>query len=89
MRRVLGTGNAGRDLGELIAEGRLAGVKGIGSALVDKIAALHQSGELDYFTELQASIAHGLIEMLEIPGLGGKKVKKLHDALGVDTIVRL
>ena len=61
-------------------------MRGIGSALVDKIETLHATGELEFYTKLRASVAPGLIEMLEIPGLGGKKVKKLHDALGVDTI---
>ena len=32
------------DLGELIAEGRLAGMKGIGAALVEKIETLHATG---------------------------------------------
>lgn len=74
------------DLGDVIAEGRLAKIKGVGSALVDKIETLHATGELEYYTKLRASVAPGLIEMLEIPGLGGKKVKKLHDALGVESI---
>lgn len=74
------------DLGEVIAEERLGSIKGIGSALVDKIETLYATGELDYYTKLRASVAPGLIEMLEIPGLGGKKVKKLHDALGVESI---
>ncbi|MFU8849025.1 MAG: helix-hairpin-helix domain-containing protein [Opitutales bacterium] len=74
------------ELGDLIASGELARMKGIGSALVDKIETLHTTGELDYYTNLRASVAPGLIEMLEIPGLGGKKVKRLHDELGVDTI---
>lgn len=74
------------DLGDLISSGELACMKGIGSALVDKIETLHATGELDYYTNLRASVAPGLIEMLEIPGLGGKKVKRLHDELGVDTI---
>ena len=74
------------DLGEVIAAGQLADMRGIGSALVEKIETLHATGELDYYTELRASVAPGLIEMLQIPGLGGKKVKKLHDALGVESI---
>jgi len=74
------------DLGELIESGKLAGMRGIGSALVEKIETLHATGELSYYTELRASVAPGLIEMLDIPGLGGKKVKKLHDALGVESI---
>lgn len=74
------------DLGEVIAGEQLGSIKGIGSALVDKIRTLYETGELDYYTKLRASVAPGLIEMLEIPGLGGKKVKKLHDALGVESI---
>ncbi|MFP4167012.1 MAG: DNA polymerase/3'-5' exonuclease PolX [Opitutales bacterium] len=77
------------DLGELIEEGRLASVKGIGSALADKIETLYRSGKLDYFEELRASVPPGLLEMLEIPGLGGKKVKHLHDALGVASVEEL
>ena len=74
------------DLGEVIADDRLASIKGIGSALVDKIQTLYETGELEYYTKLRKSVAPGLIEMLEIPGLGGKKVKKLYDALGVESI---
>lgn len=82
--RVLETMEA--ELGELIESEELGSVKGIGSALVDKIATLYKTGELEYYTKLRASVAPGLIEMLDIPGLGGKKVKRLHDELGVDTI---
>ena len=77
------------DLGELIEAGELSGVKGIGSALVEKIETLHATGELAYYTELRGSVAPGLIAMLDIPGLGGKKVKKLHDALAVESIAAL
>jgi DNA polymerase (family 10) len=82
--RVLETMEA--DLGDLIEAGQLSAVKGIGAALVEKIETLHATGELAYYTELRGSVAPGLIEMLEIPGLGGKKVKKLHDAIGVESI---
>ncbi|PXA03794.1 histidinol-phosphatase [Coraliomargarita sinensis] len=74
------------DLGELIESGELGSVKGIGSALVDKIETLYETGELEYYTKLRDSVAPGLIEMLDIPGLGGKKVKRLHDELDVDTV---
>ena len=64
------------ELGEVIAEGRLGSIKGIGSALVDKIQTLYETGDLEYYTKLRASVAPGLIEMLEIPGLGEKKSEK-------------
>ena len=74
------------DLGDVITEDRLGSIKGVGSALVDKIQTLYETGELEYYTKLRASVAPGLIEMLDIPGLGGKKVKKLHEALSVESI---
>ncbi|MDP4611585.1 MAG: DNA polymerase/3'-5' exonuclease PolX [Opitutales bacterium] len=74
------------DLGAIIEAGELGSIKGIGSALVDKIETLHSTGELEYYTKLRESVAPGLIEMLDIPGLGGKKVKKLHDELKVESI---
>ncbi len=74
------------DLGTVIAEERLGDIKGIGKALVEKITALHETGELEYFDKLKASVPPGMIEMLEIPGLGPKKIKKVHDELGVESI---
>ena len=74
------------DLEELIEQDELSSIKGIGSALAEKIKTLYKTGELDYYKDLRSSIAPGLIEMLGIPGLGGKKIKKLHDELGLDSI---
>ena len=76
-------------LDKIVAEGRLAEIKGFGDALVDKITKLVTTGKLPYYDELKASVAPGLVEMLGIPTLGPKKVKKLHDELGVDTIEAL
>jgi DNA polymerase (family X) len=76
-------------LEKVVAEGRLGEIKGFGDALVDKITKLVTTGKLPYYDELKASVAPGLVEMLGIPSLGPKKVKKLHDELGVDTIEAL
>ncbi len=77
------------DLGKIIAEDRLASIKGIGEALVKKITELHATGELKFLNELRASVAPGLVEMLEIPGLGPKKIKALATKLGIDSIAAL
>lgn len=74
------------DLDEVIAEGRLGSIPGIGKALVDKITELHAHGRLAYHDELRASIPPGLMELLEIPNFGPKKVKKVYDALGIDSV---
>lgn len=76
-------------LEELIANDALASVRGIGSALAEKITTLQQTGELAFYDQLKAKVAPGLLEMLEIPGLGAKKVRALNQELGIDTIEAL
>jgi len=73
----------------LIAEERLGDIKGIGKALVEKITELVETGELEYYDTLKASIPPGLIEMLDVQGMGPKKVKALHEKLGLETIKAL
>ncbi len=77
------------DLDELIAEGKLADVPGFGKALVEKIETLHADGELEFYEKLKASVEPGIVSMLEIPGLGAKKIKILHETLGVSSIEEL
>ena len=76
-------------LQRIIDEGRLDALRGIGDALQAKIVELISTGRLVYFEELKASIPPGLVEMLDIPGLGPKKVKALSDQLGVLSVEAL
>jgi len=73
----------------LVAEGRLEGIKGIGDALREKITLLVTTGRLPYYDELKASLPPGLVELLQLQSVGPKKVKKLFDELGVDSIASL
>lgn len=77
------------ELGRLIAAEELKSVKGIGDALAQKITELHQTGQLQFLEKLRATIEPGLVELLQIPGLGPKKVRALHDRLGVIDIASL
>lgn len=76
-------------LDRLIAEQRLAAVKGIGESMQQKIGELAATGKLRYHDELRASIPAGVLAMLDIPGLGPKKIKVLHDELGITSIEQL
>ena len=76
-------------LAKLVAEKRLGEIKGIGEALEQKITELVETGKLKYYAELKASIPPGLIEMLEISGLGPKKIQALNQKLGIDSIEKL
>lgn len=77
------------DLARLIAEEKLQTVKGIGEALGQKIAELHTTGKLEFFEKLKASVEPGLIEMMQIPGLGPKKLQALKNKLGITDIAAL
>jgi len=76
-------------LDTLIAEERLGSIKGIGKALAEKITELATTDRLAYYDELKASIPDGLIHMLNIPGLGPKKVKAVYSKLGIETVEAL
>ena len=76
-------------LARIVAEERLGEIKGIGEALQQKITELVMTGGLKYYDELKASIPPGMRDMLEIPGVGPKKIKAMYDKLGIDTIEKL
>jgi DNA polymerase (family 10) len=77
------------ELGKLIAEEKLKTVKGIGDALAQKITELHTTGKLEFFEKLKASVEPGLVELLQIPGLGPKKIQAVKTKLGVTDIASL
>lgn len=76
-------------LAKIVAEKRLGQIKGIGEALEQKITELVETGRLKYYEDLKASIPPGMLELLEIPGLGPKKIQSLNQKLGVDSVEKL
>ena len=83
-------GSLSQDLGELVASGELFELKGIGKGLGSAISQAVGEGRWpeDWIT-LHDETPEGLIQMLGIPGVGPKKIKTLHDELGVQTIADL
>ncbi len=76
-------------LGLLVKEGRLGKVDGVGKAIEEKITELVTTGKLPYYEELVASFPSTLFEIFELQGLGAKKIKILHETLGVNSIADL
>ena len=76
-------------LDRMVAEKRLGELKGIGEALQQKITELVTTGRLQYYEDLKASVPPGLVAMLDIPGVGPKKVKLLHDELAIESLEQL
>jgi DNA polymerase (family 10) len=76
-------------LEEVVKQGELRRIKGIGEALNKKISELVTTGSLPYYEELKATVPAGLREMVRIPQLGPKKVKALYERLRITTIGEL
>ena len=73
----------------IVQEGKIASLQGIGQALALKIETLYHEGHLPFYDNLKSFNRPWFNWFLEIPGLGGKKVKHIHDALGIETIEAL
>src|ERR1044072_8614501 len=63
------------DLGDLLDDGSLARLPGIGETMLAKIARLVTTGQLPEYEELKRETPPGLVALLRIPGLGPKKIK--------------
>lgn len=64
----------------------ITAIKGIGKGTALVIQELMETGESTQLKELEQSVPKGLIPLLKVPGLGGKKLAKLYSELGVDGI---
>ncbi len=76
-------------LDKLIRDNRLDEIKGIGDAIQKKVLELVSTGRLSYYEELKSSVPAGLVALLQIPGLGPKKVKALYDQLQISSVEQL
>ena len=74
------------ELSQLMAEGKLREVPGIGEAIEKKIAELLTTGHLKYYEELRAEFPEGVISLLQVPGVGPRTAMRLSTELGVKSI---
>src|SRR5205809_711560 len=70
-------------------EEAVAKIPGIGKSIALKIKELAETGSLKYFQELSSEFPPGILELFSLPGLGAKKIKALHDKLGISSIEQL
>lgn len=77
------------DIMKLAADNQLAGIKGIGDALRDKLHEMATTGKLEFFEKLKAEFPEGLFELFEIQGLGPKKIAALYSQLQVGSVADL
>ncbi|CAM3752330.1 DNA polymerase/3'-5' exonuclease PolX [Mesobacillus zeae] len=70
-----------RSLSEM---GDLTALSGIGKGTAAVIDEYRETGTSSVLKDLQEAVPKGLVPLLKLPGLGGKKLAKLYKELGVD-----
>lgn len=75
------------DRGDVMVEGKdmeeLQSINGIGKSIAEVIFSIGQTGTHSYLEELLGKTPTGILEVLEIKGLGPKKVKVLWEELDI------
>lgn len=87
--------NAAFQLGRLsepvmtVAPEVLEKLPGVGKGIAAKIMELRETGTIAQLDELTAQTPPGIVEILQIKGLGGKKVRDIWTQLGIESVGEL
>jgi len=73
-------------LAEVIAEGRLREIPGVGAALAATIRRLHEHGTTPHLEAMRAEVPSAVLDMLAVPGLRPPRVLDLFHKLGITSI---
>lgn len=79
------------DITELASQNTLTDLDGIGKGTAERIRQYIQTGHIDVLDELQEKLPGGLPALLEIPGMGPKKVSLVYQKLnvqGIDDLIK-
>src|SRR4030095_16909140 len=76
-------------LEDLVAQDRLREIPGVGDAIADIIAKLHETGDHPSLQAMRKEFPSGALEMLGIPGLRPDKVLKIYKDLGISSLDEL
>ena len=67
-------------------DGRPPRIPGVGDAIAKKIEELARTGQLAFYEKLRQEVPPSLVALLEIPGVGPRTVRQLHEELHVETL---
>ncbi|MDA0769879.1 MAG: hypothetical protein BZY79_04760 [SAR202 cluster bacterium Casp-Chloro-G4] len=78
------------ELDHMVREGQdLQEIPGIGKAISEKIIEMVTTDGLVYFDRLKAEFPEGILDVMQIPGLGPKTVRRLWQELDVTNVADL
>ena len=77
------------DVNELARAGQLEQIPGIGPATARVIRELVDTGTAKFYLDLRARTPSGFYELLAVPKLGAKRIRILHEKLGIESVADL
>lgn len=77
------------DIKKVASEGRLTEIPGVGKDIAARIDELLTTGVMAYFDELKGRVPYGVLEMMQIQGVGPKKAKEFFETLNITTVDQL
>ena len=77
-----------QQLSDISAE-KLASIKGIGDSVAKKIFEIFQEGEITALTGLVKKTPPGIMQMLDLKGIGPKKITIIWKEMGIESIGEL
>src|SRR6056297_89993 len=78
--------NMNEDISQLVKDDKLLDIKGIGKGIAGEINEIFEKGFSPALEEIKNELPAGVIEMVEIPGLGPKRANKLFNELEISDI---
>lgn len=76
-------------MADFVSSGAIRSTPGIGKGIAPVIVELVEKGRSPYLEELRATYPPGILGLIEVPGLSIKKIRTLHDELGISSIEQL
>lgn len=73
-------------LSVLNAEDRIGDIEGVGEAIQEKIAQALETGSIDALDTIREEVPVDVVMLGQIRGLGPRKITKLYEELGVETL---
>lgn len=74
---------------DYVVADKLGEIPGVGPDLAEKIREIVRTGKCHRYEELKGHIPGGVVEMMQVPGLGPKTVKLFFERLKIDSLEKL
>src|SRR5262249_44267836 len=80
-------GNLAEDAVAVVEAGRK--IPGIGADLASKILEAARTGQITYLEELRSAVPRGVLQMMNLPGVGPRRARLLFEKLGASSLEEL